>query len=56
LLVKEVKEQQVELVWSVRKTILRDLNKVDFDYSNQRGQLIEVDFPVKFKTVLSNSE
>lgn len=25
-------------------------------YSNQRGQLIEVDFPVKFKTVLSNSE
>ncbi|KAK2557010.1 hypothetical protein P5673_020857, partial [Acropora cervicornis] len=52
----KVKEQQVELVWSVRKRILRDLNNVDFDYSNQRGQLIEVDFPVKFKTVLSNSE
>lgn len=25
-------------------------------YSNQRGQLLEVDFPVKFKIVLSNSE
>lgn len=24
--------------------------------SNQRGQLKEVDFPVKFKTILSNSE
>jgi len=25
-------------------------------YWNQHGQLIEVDFPVKIKTVLSNSE